>query len=51
MAMSTPNTAKPPGAMTMMEMLLSASTGRAMPNQVPLPRISRMLAITSMARV
>ena len=51
MAMRMPKIAKPPGAMVMMEMLLSMSTGSSMPNQVPAPKISRMLAMASMARV
>ncbi len=51
MAIRMPKMAKPPGAMVMMEMLLSLSTGTAMPNQVPAPKISRMEAIASMARV
>ncbi len=51
MAMRMPKIAKPPGAMVMMEMLLSASTGTGRPNQVPAPKISRMEAMASMARV
>ena len=51
MAIKMPKMAKPPGAMVMMEMLFSLSTGRAMPNQVPAPKISRMEAMASMASV
>lgn len=50
-AIKIPNTRNPPGAIVIIEMLLSARIGISIPSHVPLPSTSRIVAINSNASV